>query len=254
MEVGPTIHYTMGGVRVDPESGATTVAGLFAAGEVTGGLHGANRLGGNSLSDILVFGKRAGEGAAAYALAHDLGSIDDADVAREQADVLGYLATDERSESPYRIHDALQAAMQDDAGIARTETSLERSLQAILELKVRAEGIGVSGGRVFNPGWHACRDVVNMLTISEAIVRSAIERRESRGAHWRLEHPETSEDQGSRNYVVYQSDPDMGIRSEAVQPLPVQLQRHIDVELAVRAINTIPLMPGQVLQVSPEER
>jgi succinate dehydrogenase / fumarate reductase, flavoprotein subunit len=254
MEVGPTIHYTMGGVRVDPESGATTVAGLFAAGEVTGGLHGANRLGGNSLSDILVFGKRAGEGAAAYALAHDLGSIDDADVAREQADVLGYLATDERSESPYRIHDALQAAMQDDAGIARTETSLERSLQAILELKVRAEGIGVSGGRVFNPGWHACRDVVNMLTISEAIVRSAIERRESRGAHWRLDHPETSEDQGSRNYVVYQSDPDMGIRSEAVQPLPVQLQRHIDVELAVRAINTIPLMPGQVLQVSPEER
>ena len=178
MEVGPTIHYTMGGVRVDPETGATTVPGLFAAGEVTGGLHGANRLGGNSLTDILVFGRRAGEGAAAFALAHDLGAVDNSAVAQEQTDVLGYLAIDEGSENPYRIHDDLQAAMQDDAGIARTETSLQRSLQAILELKDRTEHLGVAGGPVFNPGWNACRDVVNMLTVSEAIVRSAIERRE----------------------------------------------------------------------------
>ena len=253
MEVGPTIHYTMGGVRVDPETGATTVPGLFAAGEVTGGLHGANRLGGNSLTDILVFGRRAGLGAAAFALANDLGRIDDAAVVRDQAEVRGYLETGEDSENPYHIHDDLQAAMQDDAGIARTETSLQRSLQAILELKERSAHIGVSGGPVFNPGWNACRDVVNMLTISEAIVRSAIERRESRGAHWRLDHPEARADQGSCNNVVYWGDSDMLIKSDVVEPLPSELQRLIEAELALRAVNTIPVMPGQVLQVSLEE-
>src|SRR5439155_9598510 len=150
-----------------------------------GGLHGANRLGGNSLGDILVFGKRAGEAAADFARSHaSRRDVDERQVADEQASLLQPLdgSPDGASagENPYKLHEALQAAMQDDAGIGRSEESLQRSLAAIAELKERSRRMRVSGGRTLNPGWHTCRDVENMLTVSEAIVRSALERRESR--------------------------------------------------------------------------
>jgi succinate dehydrogenase / fumarate reductase flavoprotein subunit len=246
MEVGPTIHYTMGGVRVEAETAATSIAGLYAAGEVAGGLHGANRLGGNSLGDILVFGRRGGEAAAEYAKAHDHGRIDEAQIAEEQRSLLEPLDTTgaERGENPYLVHEALQDAMQDDAGIARTEESLTRSLNAILELRQRAARMRVRGSRILNPGWHTCRDVANMLTISEAIVRSGLERRESRGSQWRLDHPDKSEEQGGVNYVAYREGTEMRIKSIPVAPVPEHLQAHIRAEEELRAKQTIPIRPA----------
>ena len=247
-EVGPTIHYTMGGVRVAPETGATTVAGLYAAGEVSGGLHGANRLGGNSLGDILVFGKRAGEAAAAAAAGRAHAAVDERQVEAEQRALLTYLDPHDKGENPYLLHEALQEAMQDDAGIARTEESLTRSLHAIQELTQRIPRMRVGGTRTLNPGWHTCGDVVNMLVISEAIVRSALERRESRGSQWRLDHPDLSEEQGRVNYVTYDGGDGMRIRAVPREPIPPQLQRHIDAENALRAANTIPVRPDQKVE------
>ena len=227
MEVGPTIHYTMGGVRVAPETGATTVPGLYAAGEVAAGLHGANRLGGNSLGDILVFGRRAGEAAAADARARPRAAIDESQVAAEQASLLQPLAPSSdgaaHAENPYKLHEELQAAMQDDAGIARTEESLERSLAAIVELRRRAAHMHVSGGRVLNPGWHTCRDLTNMLTLSEAIVRSAIERKESRGSQWRLDHLEQDADLGTVNFIARRDGDAMRIVAEPLERMPDEL-------------------------------
>ena len=227
MEVGPTIHYTMGGVRVAPETGATTLPGLYAAGEVAAGLHGANRLGGNSLGDILVFGRRAGEAAAADARAQARGTVDDAQVAAEQESLLRPLvpSTDGAApgENPYKLHEELQAAMQDDAGIARSEESLQRSLAAIVALRTRSENMHVSGGRVLNPGWHTCRDVTNMLTLSEAIVRTAMERRESRGSQWRLDHLEQDADLGTVNFIARRDGDAMRIIAEPLEPMPERL-------------------------------
>jgi succinate dehydrogenase / fumarate reductase flavoprotein subunit len=248
MEVGPTIHYTMGGVRVAPETGATTVAGLYAAGEVSGGLHGANRLGGNSLGDILVFGKRAGEAAAAAAAGRAHAAVDERQVEAEQRALLTYLDPHDKGENPYLLHEALQEAMQDDAGIARTEESLTRSLNAIQELMQRAPRMRVGGTRTLNPGWHTCGDVENMLVISEAIVRSALERRESRGSQWRLDHPDPSEEQGRVNYVAYDGGDGMRIRGVPREPIPPHLQRHIDEENALRAATTIPVRPDQRIE------
>ena len=249
MEVGPTIHYTMGGVRVAPETGATTVPGLYAAGEVSGGLHGANRLGGNSLGDILVFGKRAGEAAAAEVAGRAHAAVDERQVEAEQRALLAYLDPHEEGENPYLLHEALQEAMQDDAGIARTEESLTRSLHAIQELCERAPRMRVGGRRILNPGWHTCRDVVNMLVISEAIVRSALERRESRGSQWRLDFPDLSEEQGGVNYATYDGGDGMRIRALPREPIPPRLQRRIDEELALRAVTTIPVRPDQRIEV-----
>jgi succinate dehydrogenase / fumarate reductase, flavoprotein subunit len=248
MEVGPTIHYTMGGVRVAPETGATTVPGLYAAGEVSGGLHGANRLGGNSLGDILVFGKRAGEAAAAEVAGRVHAAVDERQVEAEQRALLSYLDRHEEGENPYLLHEALQEAMQDDAGIARTGESLTRSLHAIQELCERASQMRVGGSRILNPGWHTCRDVVNMLVISEAIVRSALERRESRGSQWRLDFPDLSEEQGRVNYVTYDGGDGMRIRALPREPIPPRLQRLIDEELALRAVTTIPVRPDQRIE------
>jgi succinate dehydrogenase / fumarate reductase flavoprotein subunit len=139
--------------------------------------------------------------------------------------------------------------MQDDAGIARTEESLTRSLNAILELNQRARHMRVGGSRILNPGWHTCRDVVNMLVVSEAIVRSALERRESRGSQWRTDYPDASEEHGRVNYVTCRGDEGMTIRAVAVEPLPAHLQRHIDEENALRAANTIPIRPDQKVEV-----
>ena len=227
MEVGPTIHYTMGGVRVAPDTGATTVPGLYAAGEVAAGLHGANRLGGNSLGDILVFGRRAGEAAASEARAQARGAIDEAQVAAEQESLLQPLAPSSdgaaSGENPYKLHEELQAAMQDDAGIARTEESLQRSLAAILALRERASHMHVSGGRLLNPGWHTCRDVTNMLTLSEAIVRTAIERKESRGSQWRLDHLEQDADFGTVNFIARRDGDVMRIVAQPLEPMPEEL-------------------------------
>ena len=230
MEVYPTIHYTMGGVRVEPETAATTVPGLYAAGESAGGLHGANRLGGNSLGDILVFGKRAGEAAAESAKSRGTApSLSERDIEAEQALLLAPLDNAGGGENPYLIHEALQDAMQDDAGIARDEASLTRSLNAIQELQQRVKNVRVKGGRTYNPGWHTCRDDVFMLTISEAIVRSALERKESRGSQWRLDFLEKDAEYGRKNFVNYRGDDgSMKVKSIPVEPLPVELSRHLE--------------------------
>ena len=220
MEVGPTIHYTMGGIRVAPATAATTVAGLYAAGESAGGLHGANRLGGNSLGDILVFGRRAGEAAAEFAQAGGAKrNVSESEIADEQRAVLAPLGNPD-GENPYQLHAALQEAMQDDAGISRTGESLERSLTAIGELRERSKKMGVGGNRVLNPGWHTCRDVEFMLTISEAIVRCAIERKESRGSQWRIDFPDKSEDLGKVNFVTSRAGDAMKVASVTLDRLP----------------------------------
>jgi succinate dehydrogenase / fumarate reductase flavoprotein subunit len=227
MEVGPTIHYTMGGIRVDAETAATTVPGLYAAGEAAGGLHGANRLGGNSLGDILVFGRRAGVAAAEFARGKGADrTVDEREVEEEQRALLVPLESGNGStqgENPYLLHEALQAAMQDDAGIGRSEESLQRSLAAIGELRERSAHMRVTGGRVLNPGWHTCRDVTFMLTVSEAIVRGALRRRESRGSQWRFDFLEQDAEQGKVNYVARRDGEEMKVDAVPLSPLPDHL-------------------------------
>ena len=200
MEVGPTCHYTMGGVRVDPETQESCVAGLFACGEVGGGLHGANRLGGNSLSDLLVFGKRAGEFAAAYAKEVSAGSVDDQEIADVAEELLAPFSR-EAGENPYQIHQDLQQLMQDRVGIVRTEEDLESALSGLEELKDRAARVQVSGNIQFNPGWHLAMDLSNMLDISQCVATAARLRKESRGAHTREDFPDKDDVWGSQNNV-----------------------------------------------------
>ena len=202
MEVGPTCHYMMGGIRVDAETAQSTVPGLFAAGEAAAGLHGANRLGGNSLSDLLVFGRRAGLGAAEHARQQagsptvDAGQIEEA--AREM------LAPFERAdgESPYKIHSDLEGTMQNLVGIFRNEEDLRAGLTEIGRLKERAARAHVVGSRLFNPGWHLARDLHSMLTVSEAVTLSALERKESRGAHSRIDFPDYDDAWGKQNNII----------------------------------------------------
>ena len=203
MEVGPTTHYVMGGIRVDPETGATTVPGLFAAGEVAGGMHGANRLGGNSLSDLLVFGARAGVGAAARAAAQDGEPHLDPVQVRGAARDLEVPLEREDGEDPYAIQRDLQPMMQRLVGIFRNEEDLTQAVRELAELRRRWQAVKATGGRVFNPGWDLVFELGNMLTVSEAIARSALQRTESRGAHSRLDYPETDDTHwGERNSVV----------------------------------------------------
>ncbi len=202
MEVGPTVHYIMGGVRVDADTGAATVPGLFAAGEASGGMHGANRLGGNSLSDLLVFGRRAGAGSAAYAAkAPGHGVIDPAQVAAAERELLEPF---ERASGPdpYSIHRRLQQSMHSLVGIFRIEQDLMKGIEEILKLKAEANAVRVEGSRAFNPGWHLAHDLRNMLTISEAIATCALQRRESRGAHARLDYPNLNPELGDANSVA----------------------------------------------------
>ena len=225
MEVAPTIHYVMGGVRVEAGTGATTIPGLFAAGEVAAGLHGANRLGGNSLSDLLVFGKRAGEHAAAYVRALRSVPVPDERRAAEEWSFLQRPFEAGGNENPYAIHEEIQDVMGTFAGIARTGEQLAEGLQKILALQGRAERLRASGSMLFNPGWHTCRDVRFMLTLCEAIFRSAIERRESRGAHWRLDFPDQDPAWGARNIIVRLGDAGMQVDTRPVPPLPAELAR-----------------------------
>ncbi len=204
MEVGPTTHYIMGGIRVDGDTQMSTVPGLFAAGECASGLHGANRLGGNSLSDLLVFGKRAGEHAAAFATEHGEGDID--------ANVIGAaidesLAPFEREgdENPYQLQYELQDLMQDHVGIVRNEADMMKGVAGVRELEERAKKARVDGHREFNPGWHTALDLRNLLIVSEAIARSALDRTESRGGHFREDFPAKDEGQANHNTVVRRS-------------------------------------------------
>jgi succinate dehydrogenase / fumarate reductase flavoprotein subunit len=207
MEVGPTTHYVMGGVRVDAETGSSSVDGLFAAGEVAGGMHGANRLGGNSLSDLLVFGQRTGAAAAADALTVTREPyLDPIQVQRGLTDLAAPL---ERSdgEDPYAIQRDLQATMQSLVGIFRTEADLDTALHELAVLKARHANVRVGGGRTFNPGWNLVFEVGNLLTISEAVARSARQRQESRGAHSRLDYPATDDEKwGQVNSVVSRAE------------------------------------------------
>jgi succinate dehydrogenase / fumarate reductase, flavoprotein subunit len=224
MEVGPTLHYIMGGVRVDADSTQSTVPGLFAAGEVAAGMHGANRLGGNSLSDLLVFGRRAGLYAAEYAkrLAR-LPLVDE-----EQVDRLANEATAplERSsgENPYTLHAELQETMQDLVGIIRTRAELQHALVRISALKARAARSAVTGGRTYNPSWHLALDLRTMLLIAEAVTRSALMREESRGGHTREDFPKPDPKWASQNVVVRGRGGALELRTEALPEVPAQLK------------------------------
>jgi len=234
MEVGPTTHYIMGGIRVDGDSQSSTLPGLFAAGECAAGLHGANRLGGNSLSDLLVFGKRAGEFAAAFARQHQAGAIDDAQV--EDA-IRCALAPFERGANangggPYQVQQELQTMMQALVGIVRTEAEMQRALAGIARLREQAERVGVGGNREYNPGWHTGLDLANLLIVSEAITRAAIERRESRGGHFRDDYPE-KDPAGARFNVVIRkgADGEMQLSREPVPEMPADLKRIIEEQI-----------------------
>jgi succinate dehydrogenase / fumarate reductase flavoprotein subunit len=229
MEVGPTTHYIMGGIRVDGDSQmSTTVPGLFAAGEVAAGLHGANRLGGNSLSDLLVFGKLAGEYAAKYAQANRAGEVH----AREVEDARkAALAVFERQggESPYKIQQDLQELMQDKVGIIREEKEMMQALEALEGFKKRAETASIDGNRHYNPGWHTAVDLHNMLVCSEAIARCAIERKESRGAQARSDYPDKDEGHGKFNLITVKGpDGRMQVRKEPVVAIRDDLKKIIE--------------------------
>lgn len=228
MEVAPTVHYAMGGVRVEAETAATSVPGLFAAGEVAAGLHGANRLGGNSLTDLLVFGRRAGEAAAQYVnhLNTPL-ALDEAQVQEEKELLLRPFESGGK-ENPYLIHQELQDVMATYAGIARDGDGLQMGLEKILDLQARAQHIEVQGSRMFNPGWHMARDDLFMLTVAEAVVRAAIERKESRGAHWRTDYPDLSEDLGRVNFVACKTDTGMKVERLPIPPMPRELAELVE--------------------------
>jgi succinate dehydrogenase / fumarate reductase flavoprotein subunit len=228
MEIGPTTHYMMGGVRVDGDSQMTTVPGLYAAGEVAAGLHGANRLGGNSLSDLLVFGRRAGRYAAVFAREHGAGKINPADVdtaahrALEPFDRPG-------TEGPYQVQHDLQKMMQELVGIVRRQGEMEQALAGLEKLKERAAKVAVAGNREYNPGWHTALDLHNLLTVSEAIARAAIDRKESRGAHFRDDFPDKDPAAGKVVTVLKKgSDESMQLRRDPIPEMPAELKLIIE--------------------------
>jgi succinate dehydrogenase / fumarate reductase flavoprotein subunit len=231
MEVGPTTHYIMGGVHVDSDTQMSRVPGLFAAGECAAGINGANRLGGNSLSDLLVFGKRAGEFAAKFARENSLGEID-----RLQAEQIENVAREalapfdrSSSESPYQVQKDLQDTMQDLVGIVRNESEMREALGKIDGFKKRAEKTAVSGNREYNPGWHTALDLKNLLTVSEAITRGALERKESRGAQFRDDYPDKDEQFGKVNTMISKAaDGSMQVRLEPLPEIPEYLKQIIE--------------------------
>jgi succinate dehydrogenase / fumarate reductase flavoprotein subunit len=237
MEVGPTCHYVMGGVEVDPDTAASTVPGLFAAGEVAGGMHGSNRLGGNSLSDLLVFGRRAGLGATAYVDAVAGGDgvgrprVHDDEVTDAAASALAPFEggslngrAGDGSVNPYTLHQELQQTMNDLVGIIRREEEMADALGRLEKLKERSAGVLVEGHRQFNPGWHLALDLRNMLLVSECVARAALVRQESRGGHTRDDFPQASAEWRRINLICSVEEPSQvgGLRSIAVrrQPLP----------------------------------
>src|SRR5271166_1243008 len=233
MEVGPTTHYMMGGISVDGDSQMSTVPGLFAAGEVAAGLHGANRLGGNSLSDLLVFGRRAGRFAAKFARESDAGQIHDAqleEVAREALEPFYRAAKPAGSaESPYQVQNDLQEMMQGLVGIVRREEEMVRALGELAKLWERSRSVAVYGHREYNPGWHTAIDLKHLLTVSEAITRAAIERKESRGGHFRDDFPNRDAADGKVNIILHKdADGSMRTRREPIPEMPEHLKQVIE--------------------------
>ena len=232
MEIGPTTHYMMGGIQVEAESQMSNVPGLFAAGECGAGLHGANRLGGNSLSDLIVFGKRAGEYAAKFAKDNSAGTIDN-----DQLDLIvsRALAPFERSggPSPYEIQYELQDLMQDMVGIVRNQGEMEQAVERLQGLKARAETVSIRGNRDYNPGWHTALDLRNLLTVAEAIAISAVSRKESRGAHFREDFPDKSEAAGKFNHVIRRVEDGsawgrMALEEETVKPMTDEMKQIVE--------------------------
>ncbi len=230
MEVFPTIHYTMGGIKVEPETCATNVPGLYAAGEVGGGLHGANRLGGNSLSDLLVFGRRAGEGAAEYVKSNGYSTeIEGSLVEDEKKRVVHPLERQDGDENPYHLQQELQEAMMEHANLMRNEDSLKEGLGKILAIKDRLPNVKVYGSTLFNPGWHAAQDINHLVQVSEIIVRAALERTERRGAQWRLDYDGPDDELGKINFIVKRDQQgEVGIEKREIPPMPDHLSRLFD--------------------------
>jgi succinate dehydrogenase / fumarate reductase, flavoprotein subunit len=228
MEVGPTTHYIMGGIRVNADSQESSIPGLFAAGECAAGINGANRLGGNSLSDLIVFGKRAGEYAASLARQRPAPRIDDGAVDRAMAEALAPFGR-ESAENPYKVQQDLQESMQALVGIVRNEAEMQEALVRLAAFRERAGRAGVDGHREYHTGWHTCLDLRNLLDVSEAITRSAIERRESRGGHFREDHPDKVAEFGACN-ILTRRGPDgaMVVQRTAVPPLPAELAQVIE--------------------------
>ena len=231
MEVFPTIHYVMGGIKVDAETCETTVPGLFAAGECAGGLHGANRLGGNSLSDLLVFGRRAGEGAAEYVKSNGYSTeIDSSQIDTEKQRVLEPLERQE-GENPYELQQKVQEAMMEHANLMRNEDSLQEGLEKILEVKERVPNVKAQGSTLFNPGWHAAQDIRYLTQISEIILRTALQRTERRGAQWRLDYDGPSDELGKINFIVTKGEQgEIDIERREITPMPEHLSRLFDEE------------------------
>lgn len=228
MEIGPTMHYVMGGVRVDGDTQMSDVPGLFAAGECAAGLHGANRLGGNSLSDLLVFGKLAGEHAAKFAKGNSAGQINP-----QQVDEIARQAIEPFNRTsgvpPYEVQHKLQDMMQDLVGIVRRQEEMERALMGLADLKRQADNVVVHGNREYNPGWHTALDLRNLLTVSEALALSAIERKESRGAHFRDDYPEKSEEAAKFNLVIRKApDGSMQLKREPLPPMTAEMKQIIE--------------------------
>lgn len=238
MEVGPTCHYMMGGIEVDPDTAAAAVPGLFAAGECSGGMHGSNRLGGNSLSDLLVFGRRAGLGAADYV--QSLTSrpiVGDADIdAAARAALSPFDPADtDRAENPYTLHTDLQQVMQDLVGIIRRADEIERALRELDTLRTRIRNVAVEGHRQFNPGWHLALDLRNMLLVCECVARAALQRTESRGGHTRDDHP-SMDSEWRRTLLACRLDggdpfvPAVTVTAERQQPMRPDLLELFDID------------------------
>ncbi len=229
MEIGPTTHYIMGGVRVDGDTQMSNVPGLFACGECAAGLHGANRLGGNSLSDLIVFGKRAGEYAAKFARENGAVTMDAAQVNAAAHEALAPFEREGSAEGPYQVQEALQETMQDKVNIVREEARMTSALRDIEALKARAAQVAVKGNREYNPGWHTALDLKNLLTVSEAITRCAIERKESRGGHFRDDYPDKDPAFATFNLTVRKgADGAMELSRVPIPPMPEQLQAVIE--------------------------
>jgi succinate dehydrogenase / fumarate reductase, flavoprotein subunit len=228
MEVGPTTHYIMGGVHVDADTQMSDVPGLFAAGECAAGINGANRLGGNSLSDLLVFGKRAGEFAAKFAQENPHGTIDQDKIVSYAREALKAFENT-HGENPYSVQRDLQEVMQHNVGIVRDESEMRSALDHLKTFWERARNVGVTGNRDFNPGWHTALDLKNLLTVAEAITRAALERKESRGAQFRDDYPEKDERFAKINSVIRKAeDGSMEVRLEPLPEMPEYLKQVIE--------------------------
>ena len=224
MEVGPTCHYMMGGIRVDAETAQSAVPGLFAAGEAAAGLHGANRLGGNSLSDLLVFGRRAGLAAANHAKQVSSPAVNSTQIERAEKEALEPFQR-KNGENPYAIHRDLQTTMQNLVGIFRNRDDVQRALGELEKFRQRLARVSVEGSRMFNPGWHLALELKSMLTVSEAVARSALLREESRGAHSRIDFPNLDPAWGSKNIIVRREGEAMRLRQDSRPELPEELKQ-----------------------------